>query len=126
MNKRIVKLDRTALRGLIKEAIQGRQPGSPLWSAPVKKRALQEMPGHGGVHQLGGNQGALEDFVESLKIDWTDMFDEGDPSMATEGREGWAKQVDAAAEELSEKVEQLASEVEERLVNGEFSSSGGF
>jgi hypothetical protein len=56
--KKTIKLNTTQLRSLIKEAIQGRQPGSPLWEAPGD--------GHPLDHGDSGISPAVSDLIEQL------------------------------------------------------------
>lgn len=109
--KKVVKLDQNALRGLIKEAIQGRQPGSPLFTPPAEKKSLKES-------QLANDlPGQLADTVEAY---FASQYDEGDPSMAAVGQQGWEMQCADAAEEFATRVNELLEEIETKLVNGEF------
>src|SRR5262249_31049938 len=109
--KKVVKLGQKALRGLIKEAIEGRQPGSPLWAPPAEK-PLKES---GLANQLP------EMLADTVQGAWEDMFDEGDPSMmGAGGKPAWDMQCAAAAEEFAHRVNKLLEEIETKLVNGEF------
>ena len=117
MKKRVVKLGQNQLRSLIREAIQTREPGSPLWSAPEEKKVVKES---GLANDLPA---MLADTVQGT---WEDMFDEGDPSMtAAGGRKAWDMQCAAAAEEFADRVNELLEEIEMKLVDGEFHSGRG-
>lgn len=112
MKKRVVKLDRRQLRGLIREAIMSREPGSPLWSPPAEKKFGDE-PGQ--VNQLP------EMLADTVKGSWEDMFDEADPTVSgTRGKPAWDMQCEVAAEEFAHRVESLLEEIEQKLVGGEF------
>jgi hypothetical protein len=112
MKKRVVKLDQRALRGLIKEAIQGRQPGSPLFTPPREKRQLRE---HGLANPLP------EELADRVQEAWEDLYDPGDPSMeAAGGQAAWASQVASAADEFAHRVNELLEEIEGKLINGEY------
>lgn len=112
MKKRIVKLGRNQLRSIIKEAIQTREPGSPLWSAPEEKKVVKES-------NLANDLPAmLADMVQSS---WEELYDDADPSMQhAGGKQAWDQQVADAAEEFATRVNALLEEIENKLVQGEF------
>lgn len=112
MKKRVVKLDQKALRGLIREAIEGRQPGSPLWSPPADKKP---------VNESGLANDLPEMLADTVQGTWEDMFDEADPSMvAAGGKPQWDMQCAAAAEEFAHRVNELLAEIEGKLVDGQY------
>lgn len=110
---KVVKLTRTQLRGLIKEAIMRKPIGQPegVW--------VNEGMGSGR-----GEEG-LSAFVFVWEHDQFAAYDEGDPSMSAAGKEAWESQVEAAAEELLEKLKDALSEVETKLVDGGYHHGGG-
>lgn len=112
MKKRVVKLGQRQLRGLIREAIMSREPGSPLWSPPAEKKKVNES---GLANQLP------EMLADTVQGSWEELFDEGDPSMmGAGGKPAWDMQCAAAAEEFAHRVNSLLEEIETKLVNGEF------
>lgn len=112
MKKRVVRLDQRQLRGIIKEAIQTREPGSPLWSPEPEKKSVNES---GLANQLP------EMLADTVQGSWEDMFDEADPSMmGAGGKPAWDMQCAAAAEEFSHRVNELLEEIEQKLVGGEY------
>ena len=112
MKKRVVKLGQRQLRSLIREAIEGRQPGSPLWEPPAEKKPIKES---GLANQLP------EMLADTVQGTWEDMFDEGDPSMmGAGGKQAWDLQCAAAAEEFAHRVNELLEEIEGKLVGGEY------
>lgn len=115
MKKRVVKLDQKALRGLIKEAIQGRQPGSPLFTPPPdKKRRLRE----NGTEDFPLIEELTEKFREHISREW--HYSADDPSMAAAGPEAWDMQVDRATEAFMNEVAELIEQIEQKLIGGEF------
>jgi hypothetical protein len=115
--KRVIKLDENALRSLIKEAIHGRQPGSPLFTPPVeKKRRLKESIASGA--ELEALMGACADQWHSL----ADADD--DPSIGAVGSDGWDEQVQVAVDELRQRIVDACDEIEQQLIDGQF--YGGF
>lgn len=113
MKKQVVKLDQKALRGLIKEAIQGRQPGSPLFTPPQEKRQSRAQGTYGPAKQIS------DIFYEEMMK----MYDSGDPSMELAGgRDAWEHQVAKATEEFEIRAQELLEELESKLNNGEYYS----
>lgn len=113
--KKVVKLDQKALRGLIKEAIEGRQPGSPLFTPPPeKKRSLRE---DAGPQNFALVEAVTEAFREALLNEWA--YNPSDPSMAAAGVEAWDMQVDRAVEDFMNQVSDVIDDVVNKLVQGE-------
>lgn len=113
--KKVVKLGPKEVRKLIKEAIQGRQPGSPLFTPPPEKPRLRE---HGG---LEGNfplvEAVTEAFRNALIQEWS--FNPDDPSMAAAGEESWQMQQERAVEEFMNEVSEVIDRCVDKLVQGE-------
>lgn len=112
--KRVVKLDQKALRGLIKEAIQGRQPGSPLFTPPPEKRTIRE----GAENNFPLVEAVTEAFRAALDESWG--YDPSDPSMAATGEEAWQSQKDAAVEHFMNDVSDVVDNVVNKLIQGEY------
>lgn len=112
MKKRVVKLDQKALRGLIREAIQGRQPGSPLFTPPPEKRTIRESNSEG--------YDMVMDLVTKVTSGW--QYDPNDPSMAATGEEAWEGQVSQAEDELLNRIAEVIEDVQTKLINGEYYS----
>ena len=111
-----VKLNAVALRKLIVEAIQTREPGSPLWSPPSEKKVVKE--------SKNDLPAMLADIVRSS---WEELYDDSDPSMQqVGGKQAWDQQVAAAAEQFSARVNGLLDEIEWALVDGEFFEDPGY
>lgn len=112
MNKRVIKLDQKQLRSIISEAIQGRQPGSPLFTPPDDRKNIHE------ADLASTLPGQLADTVQAH---FEEQFDPSDPSMQQSGgRHSWNMQCAAAAEEFASRVNELLQEIETNLVNGEY------
>jgi hypothetical protein len=112
MKKRVVRLDQRQLRGIIKEAIQTREPGSPLWSPEPEKRVVKES-------NLANDLPAM--LADMVQGSWEELYDDADPSMQhAGGKQAWDQQVADAAEEFATRVNQLLEEIETKLVQGEF------
>jgi hypothetical protein len=114
-----IKFTKKQLRSLISEAIESREAGSPLWQ-------FNESPG--GMHKSGPRADSvdlgLSNFVEEVvKEEWKNIYDAGDPSI--QDPEEWNEQVEAAAEELHDRLTAAVREVEEKLINGEFHDFDG-
>lgn len=110
--KKSIKLDQNALRGLIREAIQGRQPGSPLFTPPVeKKKRLKESVSQGAE---------LEALLDACSDQWSELDDGDDPSIGAVGSENWEQQVQAAVDELRDRIVDACDEVEQQLIDGHY------
>lgn len=107
--KKVVKLNRRQLRGLIAEAIQHR----PLGEAEQPYRTTR------------GLSPAVDDMLETMGEMVEKHFDAGgynpdDPSMAHLGPEAWAEQVDAAVKEFVTEAEALFERINQKLIDGEY------
>lgn len=115
MKKKIVKLNKNHLRALLREAIETREPGSPLWSPPAERRVVKE---------VGGSTGNID--LHVIRDQWADemkmRFDPSDPSMEAAGQDAWDDQVEAAASELWDEFTRVMDDVEQKLINGEYFS----
>jgi len=107
--KKTIKLDRAMLRGLINEAIMAKPFGQPegIW---VNEADEHETDASDVVQQM----------AEVAKQFWIDTFSEGDPSQQEAGLESWNEQCERAAEELVQRLLGPFSDVEDRLIDGEF------
>lgn len=120
MKKRVVKLNQNQLRGLIREAIQGRQPGSPLWEP------LTEMPKTGISKRMTGAPSDFNRIVTSLENAFREellgMYDPGDPSMTSLGEEAWADQVEKAVNQFTNEAlsEESIDRILQSLMDGEY------
>lgn len=110
-----MKLTPKMLCGLIKEAIQTREPGSPLWSPEKTKRTRKTE-----AFELTQNDSAVSEFIQQIVVSFDSLYDENDPTMNDAGREDWARQCEAAGEDLEEKINELLGETEMKLVDGQF------
>lgn len=112
--KKVIKLDRNALRSLITEAINAREPGSPLWAPEPQSvdEADKSKPQSADavVSEVGQ---ALGDYFRS-------QYNDGDPIQSEYGQEAWNAQVDIAVDEIVSLLIEKIEEVETRLHNGEF------
>ena len=108
-----MKLNARQLRKLIKESIETREPGSPLWQ-------FNESPGNTRRGPRADNVDlGLSNFVEDVvRQEWQDIYEPGDPSIKSP--EEWNDQVDAALQDLHDKLQSDIREIEEKLINGEF------
>lgn len=113
--KKAVKLGQNDIRRLIKEAIAGRQPGSPLFTPPPEKRKLREHGGPEGNFALV--EAATEAFRAALDAEWG--YNPDDPSMAAAGEESWQMQKDRAVEEFMNEVSEVIDRCVDKLVQGE-------
>lgn len=105
-----VKINKSQLRQLISEAIQSREPGSPIWSPPREKRQLVRESAEAVTSQVGQ---ALGDYFRS-------QFNAKDPVQSEYGQEAWNVQVDIAVDEVVSNLIEKIEEVESKLHNGEF------
>ncbi len=108
--KKVIKLNQAQLRGLIKEAIQSREPGSALWSPPREPRKMMKESAEAVVDQVG----------EALGEYFRAQFDPNDPVQAEYGPDAWSVQVDVAVDHVVSALIEKIEEVESRLHNGEF------
>jgi hypothetical protein len=118
MKNKVVKLDKRQVRSLIKEAIEGRQPGSPLWTPPVEKKPTVETLGAG----IAGRRpiDAIDNLCMVVGNSWHDLAGADDPSIELTGVEAWEYQVDEASEELYNEVQNLIYKIENKLIEGEY------
>jgi hypothetical protein len=65
-------------------------------------------------------QEAIGDLMTTFIERGIELYDPADPSMQALGEAAWQEQVDAAAEDLSTKVNFLVGEVLDNLQNGEY------
>lgn len=107
--KKTIKLDRNMLRGLIKEAIQGRQPGSPLWEMPGPRRMPFEPQGV-DLHAW------RDQWADAMKA----SYSTDDPVMAEYGEAAWEQQCEDAASDLYDGLESAVAEAEARLTGGSY------
>lgn len=114
MNKRVVKLNNTQLRKLVTEAIQGRQPGSPMFTPPKQKRNINEVAGTPSVDN------ALLELIEAVRGEFLSMYSDSDPSMAPHGFEGWEAQCANAVTELMSEIGELIEKRTDELTDGVF------
>jgi hypothetical protein len=112
MKKQSIKISQTQLRNLINEAIEGKQFGSPEPFSVPEKKQLKESVLDGDPH--------LEQMAALLADSWHSLYDADDPSMASDGEDGWEEQVMTAVESFKDRVAELAAQVEDDLMNGEF------
>lgn len=116
-----MKLSRKQLRGLINEAIQGREIGQPLFTAPAAKRSsIKEVE-----DPYGGQTMYIDDVVAAAsgaaQTYFASMYDPSDPSIeAAGGEESFNRQVDSALMEFEEETEQLVKRIENKLIQGEY------
>lgn len=108
MKKRVVKLDREQLRGFINEAIQGRQPGSPLWEMPRQRVEVDTW----------GLRASIENTIREF---FEGMYNPDDPTMVTGGPEAWKEQCDDAAYSCLDKIEEVIEDAMGRLIEGYYS-----
>ena len=105
---------RMVTRDLIKEAIQGRQPGSPLFTPPPEKRKIRE----GREGNFPVTEAVTEAFRHELGMHL--QFDKSDPSMAAAGPSSWALQIDHATDDFMSEVDDLVNKIIDKLVGGEY------
>ncbi len=126
MKKRVVKLNQVQLRSLIKEAIQIREPGSPLWSPPKEsKKCKTEAFEH---NDQGDFSSIKHEFIDRCADIWRGFYDENDPSMQSHGafaggESVWRSQVENASGELYDLIEEAIKSVELKLLEGDFYDS---
>jgi len=130
MKKRIVKLGPKQLRSLIKEAIQAREPGSPLWSPPKEnKRRHNEAVEPGADDSYRDDFSSFKhEFADQVAQVWKGFYDENDPSMQSRGsfaggQQFWNSQVENASSELYDLVGEAIKSVELKLLEGDFYDS---
>jgi hypothetical protein len=116
MKKQIVSLNKAQLRSLIKEAIQTRAPGSPLFTPPEEVRESAQ----------AGDE--LTTFLHSIEKQWNSQADNDDPSIEATGEPAWKDQVSRAIDELQDRIEAAIEDVDQKLTDGEFyyPRRGGF
>ena len=113
---------------MLSEAIQAREPGSPLFTPPkpAKKKKLHEMPGSSMRKRMSG---APTDFSRvitamenALREELLGMYNPDDPSMAALGEDAWSDQVEAAMQEIVQGAidDDRVSETIQALIDGEF------
>lgn len=64
--------------------------------------------------------GAASEFVDLCARSWSGSYEADDPVMSADGPEAWAAQVDAAREELNERLEEIVRDVEDKLFGGAY------
>lgn len=104
MNKPgVIRLNRTQIRQIIKEAIQVREPGSPLFTPPT---LIKE---------------SIDSVVEPLG-DWLGKYfmSQYDPGGADIDEDSWRVQVDVAVDDIVSNLIDKFQEVEEALHNGKY------
>lgn len=67
----------------------------------------------------------IQDCIETVREQWVDMYNEGDPSMEALGEQAWQEQVEQACEALEEKWLADLNEVFQALTNGEYYGDQG-
>ncbi len=112
--KKVIKLDRSALRSLITEAIHAREPGSPLWAPEPQPVDEADKPKPKSADAVVSEVGqALGDHFRS-------QYNDDDPVQSEYGQEAWNVPVDIAVDEIVSNLIEKIEEVESRLHNGEF------
>ena len=109
MKKKMIKLSRNQLRGLINEAIMAKPFGQPegIWVNEAEE------------HEEGPSELATQ--MAGLAYEyWVDTFNEGDPTQQAAGKHEWQKQCDFASDALAEELETVLKSIEDRLIDGEF------
>jgi hypothetical protein len=99
-----MKLNATQLRKIIAEEVRN-----------VRGRRLAESP---GTMNAAGVLQARVNYGDVIGNAWKGNYDETDPSMSASGQESWSGQVDAAVDELQDRLEALEAEIEDKLYNG--------
>lgn len=107
--KKALKLSRTQLRNIIKEAIQHK----PLGEAEMPYRTTRGIsPGADDLLDEIGN------LVE--KHFNRDGYNPDDPSMANVGPQAWQEQVDLAVGEFIRIAEEALETIDQKLTDGEY------
>lgn len=124
MKKKVIRLDNKALRSIISEAIEFRQPGSPLFTPPKENKRLSEAEHDGPdseyyVAQTMSSDDVADCVIESAEKYFGSMFNSEDPSMMND-RAMWNEQVQAAVSDLHTRVIEIVDDVESKLISGEY------
>jgi hypothetical protein len=69
------------------------------------------------------NYEEIDNFVSDIHEHWAGDF-VNDPSIEAVGQDSWNKQLQAASKELLERTTALVSEIENKLINGEYYYNG--
>lgn len=114
-----VKLNKNQLRNLISEAIQTREPGSPLFTPPEVDEALSDrIPTTGPPTDEIGN---VLNVVEKMLLEYfMNQFNHDDPTHNAGGVDVWKEQVDIAVDAILGALENSIDDVETSLHNGEY------
>lgn len=113
--KKVIKLNRSALRSLITEAIHAREPGSPLWApepGPVDEAE--------GGSEVPNNEAIAANMCEPAFDHFMSMYSDNDPVAGAYGEGDWEQQVLTACAELEAEVSAALDMVQEKLIGGEY------
>lgn len=130
MSKKIVKLNKKQLRGLISEAFTSIPFGeaakyfdemmTPEVNEAPKSVTKRPFGPNNNANANTDNIAAMDEFIHEVEVEWGGLYDDGDPTMVRLGRVAWDQQVSSACDHLVDLIQKALNDTETMLTDGEF------